>query len=87
MSLYSAAKVLKDDQVAGFWNATISKNSGYKEDSLALTSKEMIRYVQNYHLRREESTICSLIKKYQQEKYLSVVKIMDDYMERHGVFK
>ena len=45
MSLYSAAKVMKDDQIAGFWNATISKNSGYKENSLALTSKEMIRYV------------------------------------------
>jgi hypothetical protein len=34
MSLYSAAKVLRNDKISGFWNATIAKNCGYKEESL-----------------------------------------------------
>lgn len=82
MALYSAAKILRQDKIAGFWNATIAKNSGYKEESLQATSKEMIRYVMNYHMRREESTICSLVKKYSQERYLQMVKVVDEYMAR-----
>lgn len=42
----------------------------------------MVRYVQNYHLRRDEATICSLVKKYQQDRYLNIVKVMDDYISR-----
>lgn len=34
MSLYCAAKVIRQDKLGGFWNATISKNSGYKEENL-----------------------------------------------------
>jgi hypothetical protein len=49
IALYSAATVLRRNQLQGFWNATIAKNAGYKEEALQLTSMEMLRYVHNYH--------------------------------------
>jgi len=84
IALYSAAKILRQDKLQGFWNATIAKNAGYKEEALQLTSKEMLRYVHNYHQRREEATICSLVKKYSQDRYLSIVQIVDDYFDRRN---
>jgi len=44
IAVYAALKVSKSGPV---WNATLSKNSGYKEEEVRVMAQELITYVKN----------------------------------------
>lgn len=76
IGLYAANKVIKMTG-QGFWNATLTKNSGYREDEVRELSYELLKYVKKV----EGSSLKTFSKKYQQPKFMEVSKVFDHYWE------
>lgn len=69
IAVYAALKVTKSGH---FWSANLSKNAGYKEEDIRVMAQELITYVKNI----EKSSLQTLVKKYQSNKYFEVAKML-----------
>ena len=73
MALYASVKLQKSSQSnSGFWNATLSKNTGYKEDDLKSMAGDLIKYVRSM----EKSSLQTMCKKYNLPKFMEVAKML-----------
>jgi hypothetical protein len=73
VSLYASLRLSKptnNNQL--LWNATMTKNTGYKEDEVRGMAMDLIKFVRNV----EQSSLQSLYKKYSSPKYLEVAKML-----------
>lgn len=72
--LYGAMRVVKGNQVgnSSIWNATLSKNTGYKEDDVRGMAMDLIKFVKNV----EVSSLQSLFKKYTSARFLEAAKLL-----------
>ena len=70
MAVYAAQRVTKGTSSGngGVWNATLTKNTGYKEDEIKLLAAELVEFVKNV----EKSSLKTMSKKYSRSKYLEV---------------
>jgi hypothetical protein len=71
ISLYAALKTMKGSQSA-FWNATLAKNTTYKEDEVKGMAIDLLSFVKNV----EASSLQSIYKKYSSPKFLEVSKLL-----------
>lgn len=46
MSVYAAQRIVKGTQV-NVWNATLTKNTGYKEDEIKSMAIDLLQFVKN----------------------------------------
>jgi len=71
ISLYAALKISKGSSQS-IWNATLTKNTGYKEDELRDLASDMIAFINSI----ESSSYQTFVKKYSHPKYLEVGKLL-----------
>ena len=72
--LYAAMRLAKGaaaNQVA-IWNATLTKNTGYKEEEVRGMAMDLIKFVKNV----EQSSLQSLYKKYMSSRYLEAAALL-----------
>jgi len=55
-----------------FWNATLTKNTGYKEEEVRGMAMDLIKFVRNV----ETSSLQSLYKKYSSSRFLEAAKLL-----------
>jgi uncharacterized protein YlbG (UPF0298 family) len=72
ISLYAALKTMKGTG-SSFWNATLAKNTTYKEDEVKGMAIDLISFVKNV----EASSLQSIYKKYSSPKFLEVAKLLE----------
>lgn len=73
--LYAALKLSRGGMSSSLppvWNATLSKNSSYKEDDVRGMAMDLIKFVKNV----EQSSLQSLYKKYTSSRFLEAAKLM-----------
>jgi hypothetical protein len=80
--LYAAMRLAKGMNSAGnnlsaaapalFWNATLTKNTGYKEEEVRGMASDLIKFVRNV----ETSSLQSLYKKYSSARFLEAAKLI-----------
>ena len=71
--LYAAMRLGKGlANTQPIWNATLSKNSGYKEEDFRGMAMDLIKFVKNV----EQSSLQSLYKKYQSPRFLEAAKLL-----------
>ena len=72
--LYAAIRLSKGLHIANaqIWNATLTKNTGYKEDEVRGMTMDLIKFVKNV----EQSSLQSLYKKYSSPRYLEAAKLL-----------
>ena len=58
---------------ASVWNATLTKNTGYKEDEVRGMAIDLLQFVKNV----ESSSLQSMHKKYSSPKFLEVAKLLE----------
>jgi hypothetical protein len=54
------------------WNATLTKNSGYREEDVRGMAMDLVKFVKNV----EQSSLQSLFKKYQAPRFLEAAKLL-----------
>ena len=54
------------------WNATLTKNTGFKEDEVRGMALDLIKFVRNV----EQSSLQSLYKKYSSPRFLEAAKLL-----------
>ena len=75
VSLYAAMRMVKggfSNTSTTVWNATLAKNSGYKEEEVRGMALDLIKFVKNV----EQSSLQSLYKMYSSSRYLEAAKLM-----------
>ena len=74
VSLYASLRLSKGvtnpNQI--LWNATLTKNTGYKEDDVRGMALDLIKFVRNV----EQSSLQSLFKKYSSPRFLEAAKLL-----------
>ena len=73
--LYAAMRLAKgniNNTEALFWNATLTKNTGYKEEEVRGMAMDLIKFVRNV----ETSSLQSLYKKYSSARFLEAAKLI-----------
>jgi G2/mitotic-specific cyclin-B, other len=73
--LYAALRVTKAPGAHAntlIWNATLTKNSGYREEDVRGMAMDLIKFVKNV----EQSSLQSLYKKYSGGRYLEAAKLL-----------
>lgn len=74
--LYAAMRLAKGNinNMGGalFWNATLTKNTGYKEEEVRGMAMDLIKFVRNV----ETSSLQSLYKKYSSARFLEAAKLI-----------
>jgi hypothetical protein len=68
--LYAALKLARPS--APVWNATLAKNSGYKEEEVRGMAMDLIKFVKNV----EQSSLQSLFKKYSSTRFQEAAKLL-----------
>ena len=71
VATYAGLKITKGSH-AQVWNATLSKNTGYKEEEVRGMAVDLLQFVKNV----EGSSLQSLIKKYSSAKFGEVAKML-----------
>lgn len=71
LALYAAQKVIKGQEQV--WNATLTKNTGYKEEQIKGMAIDLLQFVKNV----EQSSLQAIYKKYCSQKFLEVAKLID----------
>jgi hypothetical protein len=59
MAIYAAQRVVKGANVS-VWNATLTKNTGYKEEEIKGMAIDLLQFVKNV----ESSSLQAMFKKY-----------------------
>ena len=74
MAIYAAQRVQRNltGSSSSIWNATLTKNTGYKEEELKPLATELIQFVKNV----ESSSLKTMSKKYCLPKFLEVAKLL-----------
>jgi hypothetical protein len=72
VSIYAAQRVMKGTQ-ANVWNATLTKNTGYKEEDVRGMAIDLLQFIKNV----ENSSLQSIFKKYSSSKFLEVAKLLE----------
>ena len=72
MAVYAAQMIVKGANES-IWNATMTKNSGYKEAQIRGMAIDLLQYVKNV----ETSALQSVFKKYSSAKFQEVAKLLD----------
>ncbi len=75
MAIYAAQKIQRNmaGSTGSIWNATMTKNTCYKEEELKPLAAELIQFVKNV----ESSSLKTMAKKYNLPKYLEVAKMLN----------
>ena len=68
--LYAAMRLSKQTQQV--WNATLTKNTSYKEDDVRGMAMDLIKFVKNV----EQSSLQSLYKKYTSARFLEAAALL-----------
>ena len=55
------------------WNATLTKNTSYKEDDVKGMAIDLLQFVKNV----EASSLQAMFKKYSSPKFLEVAKLLE----------
>lgn len=71
VGLYAALRIMKGSQ-DNVWNATLTKNTGYKEEQVKGVAIDLIHFVKNV----ESSNLQSLFKKYSSSKFMEVATLL-----------
>jgi transcription initiation factor TFIIIB Brf1 subunit/transcription initiation factor TFIIB len=72
ISLYAAQRIMKGGS-ASIWNATLTKNTYYKEEEVKGMAVDLIQFVKNV----EQSSLQSIVKKYSSPKLLEVASLLE----------
>jgi hypothetical protein len=74
VSIYAALRLAKglQNQNQIIWNATLTKNTGYREDEVRGMAMDLIKFVKNV----EQSSLQSLYKKYTSPRFLEAAKLL-----------
>ena len=72
ITVYAAQRVIKGPQVA-VWNATLTKNTSYKEEEVKGMAIDLLQFVKNV----EASSLQAMFKKYSSPKFLEVAKLLE----------
>lgn len=70
--LYAAMRLAKGPSGQVVWNATLTKNTGYKEEDVRGMAMDLIKFVKNV----EQSSLQSLYKKYSSSRYLEAATLL-----------
>jgi len=69
--LFAAMRLAKP-QAPSVWNATLTKNTGYKEEEVRGMAMDLIKFVKNV----EQSSLQSLYKKYMSSRYMEAAALL-----------
>jgi hypothetical protein len=69
--LYAALRLAKGPSHP-VWNATLAKNTGYREDEVRGMAMDLVKFVRNV----EQSSLQSLFKKYSSQRFLEAAKML-----------
>ena len=83
--LYAAMRLAKSNvnnmgAPALFWNATLTKNTGYTEEEVRGMAMDLIKFVRNV----ETSSLQSLYKKYSSARFLEAAKLIQQNSNNGG---
>lgn len=58
---------------APVWNATLTKNTSYKEEDVKGMAIDLLQFVKNV----EASSLQAMVKKYSSQKFMEVAKLLE----------
>ena len=71
VAVYAAQRVMKGNQV-NVWNATMTKNTGYKEEEIRGMAIDLLQFVKSV----EQSSLQALYKRYSLPKFMEITKLL-----------